>query len=57
MLHSFSWKQNKHRDCRDICERSVLMKILRDGEVVELTEEEEALFNVEIPEEVKLQEG
>ncbi len=33
------------------------MKILRDGEVVELTEEEEALFNVEIPEEVKLQEG
>lgn len=26
------------------------MKILRDGEVVELTEEEEALFNVEIEE-------
>ncbi len=26
------------------------MKVLRDGEVVELTEEEEALFNVEIKE-------
>ncbi len=26
------------------------MKVLRDGEVVELTEEEEALFNVEIEE-------
>lgn len=26
------------------------MKVLRDGEVVELTEEEEALFDVEIEE-------
>lgn len=26
------------------------MKVLRDGEVVELTEEEEALFNIEIEE-------
>lgn len=34
------------------------MKILRDNEVVELTEEEEALFNVEIPtEESEVQEN
>lgn len=26
------------------------MKVLRDGKVVELSKEEEALFNVEIPE-------
>lgn len=33
------------------------MKLERDGEVVELTEEEEALFNVEIPtEESEVQE-
>ncbi len=32
------------------------MKVLRDGEVVELTEEEEALFNTEIPEESEVQE-
>lgn len=32
------------------------MKVERDGEVVELTEEEEALFNVEISEESEVQE-
>lgn len=31
------------------------MKVLRDGEVTELTKEEEALFNAEIPEESEVQ--
>lgn len=33
------------------------MKILRDNEVVELTEEEEALFNTEILEESEVEEN